>query len=227
MARRKARAHPALNTAHIRPHALSRSPRANEPLWPAEPPFGHYRTNRYKLVAFVMSASLSGLAGALKALVAQNALLTDVHWTTWGEVVLMTLVGAWDDFRSCGRRFRRCGYAAVSRVFRIIGTGDSGFIFVVCVRTFRRGIIGEIGHALRQFLWSLHRPKPPRTAVFSLIKRLGRGLSLTAEAGRPTFVASACRNRCSAPLFRASDARQASARREASNLRGGGSWRPW
>lgn len=52
-----------------------------------------YKADQYKLAAFVISASLAGLAGALKSLVAQNASLTDVHWTMSGEVVLMTLVG--------------------------------------------------------------------------------------------------------------------------------------
>ena len=52
-----------------------------------------YQTERYKLVAFVLSATLAGLAGSLKALVFQLASLTDVHWTMSGEVVLMTLVG--------------------------------------------------------------------------------------------------------------------------------------
>ena len=52
-----------------------------------------YRTERFKLLAFVISGALSGLAGALKAIVAQNASLTDVHWTMSGEVVLMVVVG--------------------------------------------------------------------------------------------------------------------------------------
>src|SRR5690606_37532837 len=52
-----------------------------------------YRTNRYKLAVFVLSAGLAGLAGATKAIVFQLASLTDVHWTMSGEVVLMTLLG--------------------------------------------------------------------------------------------------------------------------------------
>ena len=52
-----------------------------------------YKTDQYKLLAFVLSGTLAGLAGALKVFVAQNASLTDVHWTMSGEVVLMTLVG--------------------------------------------------------------------------------------------------------------------------------------
>ena len=52
-----------------------------------------YKVERYKLTAFVLSATLAGLAGATKAIVAQNASLTDVHWSMSGEVVLMTLLG--------------------------------------------------------------------------------------------------------------------------------------
>ena len=52
-----------------------------------------YKVDDYKLAAFVISATLAGLAGALKAIVAQNASLTDVHWSMSGDVILMTLVG--------------------------------------------------------------------------------------------------------------------------------------
>src|SRR6185369_5779242 len=52
-----------------------------------------YAVNRYKLVVFVLSAALSGLAGATKAIVFQLASLTDVHWTMSGDVILMTLIG--------------------------------------------------------------------------------------------------------------------------------------
>jgi branched-chain amino acid transport system permease protein len=104
-----------------------------------------YRTERYKLAAFVLSASLAGLAGGTKAIVAQNASLTDVHWSMSGEVVLMTLVGGLGTV-----------YGPVVGAFAIIamqnylaGLGSwvtviQGVIFVICVLTFRRGIIGEI-----------------------------------------------------------------------------------
>ncbi len=52
-----------------------------------------YRTDQYKLLAFILSGTLAGLAGAVKVLIAQNASLTDVHWTMSGEVVLMVLLG--------------------------------------------------------------------------------------------------------------------------------------
>ena len=109
-----------------------------------------YRTDRYKLLAFVLSASLAGLAGATKAIVFQLASLTDVHWTMSGEVVLMTLVGG------LGTVFG----PVVGAVF-IVGmqnylasfgewvTVIQGAIFVFCVLLFRRGVIGEIAHLLR------------------------------------------------------------------------------
>ncbi len=104
-----------------------------------------YRTERYKLAAFVISASLAGLAGALKAIVAQNASLTDVHWSMSGEVVLMTLLGGMGTV-----------FGPVVGAFTIISlehfladrgqwvTVITGGIFVVCVLAFRRGIVGEL-----------------------------------------------------------------------------------
>ena len=109
-----------------------------------------YRTDRYKLVAFVLSATLAGLAGALKALVFHLASLTDVHWTMSGEVVLMTLVGGLGTL-----------FGPVVGAFLIVALQNylasfgqwvlviQGSIFVVCVLAFRRGIIGELGNALR------------------------------------------------------------------------------
>jgi branched-chain amino acid transport system permease protein len=109
-----------------------------------------YKTERYKLVAFVLSASLAGLAGATKALVFQLASLTDVHWTMSGEVVLMTLVGG------LGTVFGPVVGAFVITAMQnyLAGFGQwvtviQGVIFVICVLLFRRGIVGEIAHALR------------------------------------------------------------------------------
>jgi branched-chain amino acid transport system permease protein len=109
-----------------------------------------YRTERYKLTAFVLSAGLAGLAGALKAIVAQNASLTDVHWSMSGEVVLMTLLGG------MGTVFGPVVGALViiSMQFYLAELGSwvtiaQGIIFVVCVLAFRRGIIGEIEAFLR------------------------------------------------------------------------------
>ena len=110
-----------------------------------------YRTERYKLAAFVLSAAISGLAGATKAIVFQNASLTDVQWQMSGEVVLMTLVGG------MGTIFGPLVGAAViiAMQFYLSDLGSwvtivQGVIFVVCVLAFRRGIVGEIEHWLRR-----------------------------------------------------------------------------
>ena len=104
-----------------------------------------YDADRYKLLAFILSATLSGLAGATKAIVFQLASLTDVHWTMSGEVVLMTLLGGMGTI-----------FGPVVGAFLIIalesylaGFGEwvtviTGVIFVVCVLAFRRGIVGEL-----------------------------------------------------------------------------------
>src|SRR5262249_32263665 len=93
-----------------------------------------YKTERYKLVAFLLSASLAGLAGATKALVFQLASLTDVHWTMSGEVVLMTLLGG------LGTVFGPIvgAFVIVSMQNYLAGFGQwvtviQGVIFVVCV----------------------------------------------------------------------------------------------
>jgi branched-chain amino acid transport system permease protein len=109
-----------------------------------------YRTERYKLVAFVLSAMLAGLAGATKAIVFQSATLTDVHWTMSGEVVLMTLLGG------LGTIFGPAVGAAViiAMQYYLSGFGQwvmviQGTVFVLCVLLFRRGIVGELGNLLR------------------------------------------------------------------------------
>ena len=110
-----------------------------------------YDTDRYKLTAFVLSATLAGLAGATKAIVFQLASLTDVHWTMSGEVVLMTLIGG------LGTVFGPVMGAAViitmQNYLAHLGawvTVVQGTIFVVCVLAFRRGILGELGHWLKK-----------------------------------------------------------------------------
>ncbi len=109
-----------------------------------------YKTERYKLVAFVLSATLAGFAGAVKALVFQLASLTDVHWTMSGEVVLMTLVGG------LGTVFGPLvgAFVIVAMENYLAPFGQwvlviQGAIFVACVLVFRRGIVGEIAHMLR------------------------------------------------------------------------------
>lgn len=104
-----------------------------------------YSTERYKLAAFVLSATLAGLAGGLKAIVAQNASLTDVHWSMSGEVVLMTLVGGLGTV--FGPVVGAFTIIAMQNYLATLGswvTVIQGVIFVVCVLTFRRGIVGEI-----------------------------------------------------------------------------------
>ena len=105
-----------------------------------------YDAEKYKLLAFVLSAALAGLAGSVKAIVFQLASLTDVHWTMSGEVVLMTLLGGMGTI-----------FGPVVGAFAIVGlesylaplgqwvTVITGAIFVVCVLAFRRGIVGELG----------------------------------------------------------------------------------
>jgi len=109
-----------------------------------------YKTDRYKLIAFILSATLAGVAGSLKALVFQLASLTDVHWNMSGEVVLMTLVGG------LGTVFGPVAGAfvivAMENYFSAFGQWVlviQGVIFVICVLMFRRGIVGELGSALR------------------------------------------------------------------------------
>jgi branched-chain amino acid transport system permease protein len=110
-----------------------------------------YRTERFKLAAFVMSASLAGLAGATKAIVFQLASLTDVHWSMSGEVVLMTLLGGMGTiFGPVAGAFV---IAAMESYLSDLGawvTIAQGIIFVVCVLAFRRGIVGELEAFLRR-----------------------------------------------------------------------------
>jgi branched-chain amino acid transport system permease protein len=105
-----------------------------------------YDVDRYKLLAFVLSSALAGLAGSLKTVVLGFATLTDVHWSLSGEVILMTLLGGLGTFAG-----------PVIGAFTIIGlqnfladrvgswvTVIIGVIFVVCVIAFRRGFVGEL-----------------------------------------------------------------------------------
>ena len=109
-----------------------------------------YKVDHYKLIAFVLSAALSGLAGGTKAIVFQLASLTDVHWTMSVEVVLMTLLGG------LGTVFGPVAGAAIiismqNYLAQLGGwvTVVQGAIFVVCVLTFRRGLVGELARILR------------------------------------------------------------------------------
>ena len=110
-----------------------------------------YDTDRFKLIAFVLSGLVAGMAGGTKALVFQLASLTDVHWSMSGEVVLMTLVGG------LGTLFGPVVGAAVivtmQNYLAQLGswvTVVQGLIFVVCVMLFRKGVIGEIASLIRK-----------------------------------------------------------------------------
>ncbi|MBI4797416.1 MAG: branched-chain amino acid ABC transporter permease [Desulfarculus sp.] len=116
-----------------------------------------YKTDRYKLMAFTLSAALAGTAGAMKALVFQLASLTDVHWHASGEVVLMTLLGG------VGTVFGPVVGAflvvAIQNYLAQMGawvTIIQGGIFVICVLIFRRGMVGEVLE-----FWRRRNSEPP------------------------------------------------------------------
>jgi branched-chain amino acid transport system permease protein len=129
-----------------------------------------YSTTRFKLLAFVLSAALAGLAGATKTLVLGFATLTDAHWSTSGLVILMVLVGGMGTMLgpivgavvivALENKVGDIGtwLARITGIEWFQGLGESvtvvtGLIFVVCVLSFRRGIVGE---ALA--LWQRRRP---------------------------------------------------------------------
>lgn len=110
-----------------------------------------YRADQYKLLAYILSGTLAGLAGAIKCIVAQNASLTDVHWTMSGEAVLIVLLGGLGTV-----------FGPVLGAFIVIAMQQylapfgqwvlviQGVIFVVFVLAIRRGIVGEIAHLIRR-----------------------------------------------------------------------------
>ncbi len=110
-----------------------------------------FKVDRYKLIAFVLSATLAGLAGSTKAIVLQLASLTDVNWPMSGEVVLMTLVGG------LGTIFGPVvgSFVILTMQYKLASVGEwvlviQGAIFVACVLLFRRGIVGEIAARLKR-----------------------------------------------------------------------------
>jgi len=127
-----------------------------------------YDTARFKLLAFVLSAALAGLAGATKTLILGFATLTDAHWSTSGLVILMVLVGGMGTMLgpilgafivvALENKVGDIGMflGRVTGISWFNGLGESvtiviGLIFIVCVISFRRGIIGELG------AWWAHR----------------------------------------------------------------------
>jgi len=120
-----------------------------------------YDVSRFKLLAFVISAALSGLAGSLKTLVLGFATLTDVHWSSSGSVILMTLLGGLGTLSgpivgaaivvALENKIGELGHllARITTVdwFNTLGesvTMVTGLIFVICVLAFRRGVMGEV-----------------------------------------------------------------------------------
>jgi branched-chain amino acid transport system permease protein len=109
-----------------------------------------YKVDHYKLIAFVLSATLAGLAGATKVLVNQLASLTDVRWQTSGEVVLITLIGGLG--RITGPVVGAFIVLALEHYLAPFGewvTVIKGAIFVLCVLLFRKGVMGTLGEALK------------------------------------------------------------------------------
>ena len=109
-----------------------------------------YKTDRYKLMAFVLSAMLAGVAGSTKAIVVGIASLTDVNWPMSGEVVLMALVGG------LGTIFGPVvgSFVILTLQYKLAFLGEwvlviQGVIFVICVLLFRRGLIGELANWLK------------------------------------------------------------------------------
>ena len=112
-----------------------------------------YKTDQYKLIAYILSGTLAGLAGALKVFVAQNASLTDVEVAMSGLIVLMTLVGGLGTV--FGPVFGAFVIVAMQQYLSGLGqwvTVIQGSVFVICVLTFRRGVIGDIAHYFRRSL---------------------------------------------------------------------------
>ncbi|TNE69931.1 branched-chain amino acid ABC transporter permease [Celeribacter ethanolicus] len=112
-----------------------------------------YDVERYKLLAFVLSATIAGLAGATKTVVFQLASLTDAHWHMSGEVVLMTLLGGLGTIAGPA-----IGAGIIVTLQNTLASGPLsswvpvvlGLIFVLCVLAFRRGVVGEIQALIRK-----------------------------------------------------------------------------
>ena len=110
-----------------------------------------FRANQYKLMVFVLSTTLAGLAGATKAIVFQLASLTDVHWSMSGEAVLMTLVGGMGTV--FGPILGALVIVTMENYLATLGawvTVVQGFVFVFCVLLFRDGIVGLFSRWLKQ-----------------------------------------------------------------------------
>jgi branched-chain amino acid transport system permease protein len=110
-----------------------------------------YKADRYKVLAFVLSASLAALAGGTKAIVFQLASLTDVHWAMSGEVILMTLIGGMGTI--FGPVVGAVFFITIENYLSQTGSWvlvAEGAIFVVSVLAFRRGMVGELSRLLKR-----------------------------------------------------------------------------
>jgi len=110
-----------------------------------------YDVTKFKLLAFVISAALAGMAGSTKSLVFQLASLTDVHWHMSGEVVLMTILGGIGTI--LGPVVGATVVVGLQNYLACIGSFSTivlGAIFVICVLAFRRGLVGEVIELLRK-----------------------------------------------------------------------------
>ncbi|MGB3290356.1 MAG: branched-chain amino acid ABC transporter permease [Burkholderiaceae bacterium] len=126
-----------------------------------------YNVDNFKLLAFVLSAALAGLAGATKALVFVSATLSDATWQMSGMVILMTLIGGMGTFtgpvlgafivvmleNKVGEFGRFLSHATGVQWFQVLGESVTiviGLIFIICVMAFRRGIVGELIHRYKK-----------------------------------------------------------------------------
>jgi branched-chain amino acid transport system permease protein len=126
-----------------------------------------YNVDNFKLLAFVLSAALAGLAGATKALVFVSATLSDATWQMSGMVILMTLIGGLGTFtgpvlgafivvmleNKVGEFGRFLSQSTGVQWFQVLGESVTiviGLIFIICVMAFRRGIIGELVHRYKK-----------------------------------------------------------------------------
>ncbi|MCE9664670.1 branched-chain amino acid ABC transporter permease [Halomonas sp. M5N1S17] len=122
-----------------------------------------YPVARYKVLVFTISAGLSGVAGALKAIVFQLAALYDAHWHTSGDVILMTLMGGMSTV--FGPAVGAALVSALNHYLDPFGawvTVITGLVFMTCVLTFRQGVVGQLGQLLRS-----RRPSAPAAKVDS------------------------------------------------------------
>ena len=144
-----------------------------------------FKTDQFKFVAFVLSASLSGLAGSLHVLVFQIASLAGITWHVSGEVVLMTLVGGAGTL--LGPSVGALVILAMTNYLTAFGswvTVIQGMVFIVCVLAFREGIVGEAKKLLRKAGEAADRRVAPRTTS---AKAGGRSTAIFPKLLKPSF----------------------------------------